>query len=196
MANKQAWLTTRSGIQFFLNSPSESMIHWDDIAESLAKTCRFNGHCRGFYSVAQHSMIVANAMPIESRIYGLLHDAHEAYTGDIISPVKNCIGTVRQSRLDSMQNNIDRQIYSAAKIPPPNEDLKQRIHIADIRALATEWRDIVVSKHDGRPFFKDDEDLRPFDGHIKPLPNWETAKAAFLQDLAQELQHRGIDITA
>ena len=191
MQSKRHWLMTRSGRKFVLNAPSESMVRWDDIGEALAKMCRFNGHCRGFYSVAQHSILVADALYAEYRIYGLLHDAHEAYIGDIISPVKKSIGMSRQSHLDAMQDAIDKCIYAAVKIPPPDETLAQRIRVADMRALATEWRDLI--DHDGQPLFED-EDLRPFKAPIATLSSWQAARALYMKDLGQELRQRGVDV--
>jgi len=64
-----------------------------DIAHSLSNLCRFNGHCRRFYSVAQHSVLVARVVRfldggMVAQRWALLHDAHEAYVGDVIRPIK------------------------------------------------------------------------------------------------------------
>ena len=59
-----------------------------DIAHHLALINRFNGATRVPYSVAQHSIHVAQYVPAEFRLWGLLHDAAEAYVGDIIAPMK------------------------------------------------------------------------------------------------------------
>ncbi len=61
-----------------------------DIAHALSQLCRYTGQTRMFYSVAQHSMLVAEKMPggPEEKLVGLLHDAAEAYTNDLSSPLK------------------------------------------------------------------------------------------------------------
>lgn len=59
-----------------------------DIAHSLAMTCRFNGHTRGHYSVAQHSIVLSRIVPSSLAFYALLHDAAEAYVHDVVRPLK------------------------------------------------------------------------------------------------------------
>lgn len=61
-----------------------------DIAHALSNLCRYNGHVEQFYSVAQHSVLVARGFTrgSELRKWGLLHDASEAYLGDVVAPLK------------------------------------------------------------------------------------------------------------
>lgn len=82
---------THSGLLFDLVNPDYDEVNIEDIVFGLSRQMRFNGHTKFPYSVAQHSMFVAELMPPELAAYGLLHDAHEAYMGDITSPVKSAM---------------------------------------------------------------------------------------------------------
>ena len=86
-----AWIQTYSGIKFRFMNPSPEEIRIEDIAHALSMLCRFNGHCRKFYSVAEHSYLVSILVPDSLALYGLLHDAGEAYLPDICRPQKDFI---------------------------------------------------------------------------------------------------------
>lgn len=83
----EGWISTYTGKQFDWRNPEFDM---EDIVHSLSNLCRFNGHCLRFYSVAEHSVLVsylcehAGGDPMEA----LLHDACEAYVGDVPSPLR------------------------------------------------------------------------------------------------------------
>lgn len=81
-----------SGELININKPTAEMIKLEDIANALSKICRFGGHIPQFYSVAQHSVIVAALAPEDRKFEALMHDAAEAYVGDMIKPLKNIIG--------------------------------------------------------------------------------------------------------
>lgn len=72
-----------------LRYPKSEDIDILDIAYPLANTCRYNGQSKIFYSVAQHSVRVAMALPQPFKLEGLLHDAAEAYTGDLARPLQD-----------------------------------------------------------------------------------------------------------
>jgi 5'-deoxynucleotidase YfbR-like HD superfamily hydrolase len=87
-------IALQSGQYFDFMNPQPEQILIEDIAKALANTCRYNGHCNRFYSVAEHSVHCAQLAIKEGRpnavIYAaLMHDAAEAYIGDMCKPLKN-----------------------------------------------------------------------------------------------------------
>lgn len=82
------WILTHTGRQFWPLAPRAEDVDIEDIAHALSMTCRYNGHCSEFYSVAQHSVLVSLYCPDEHALWGLMHDASEAYLPDVPRPVK------------------------------------------------------------------------------------------------------------
>lgn len=87
------WICTASGKRFFPLCPREEDMDIEDIAAALSRSCRFLGHCREFYSIAEHSLLVATILEWDDRrratqLDGLLHDAAEAYLPDMPRPLK------------------------------------------------------------------------------------------------------------
>lgn len=81
-----------SGCMVNLVNPTIQQIRIDDISHALGNLCRFGGHTSPFYSVAQHSCLVAALAPPHLKLAALLHDASEAYLGDVIKPLKHLLG--------------------------------------------------------------------------------------------------------
>src|SRR5689334_10911717 len=79
-------MTTFSGEPFWPLDPQPEDIRIVDIAHALSLQCRFNGHTKFHYSVAQHSLIMSFNVPLQFALEALLHDAAEAYIGDLIRP--------------------------------------------------------------------------------------------------------------
>jgi uncharacterized protein len=82
------WIQTRSGVAFYPLAPVVVDIHLDDIAHALGNLCRYGGHSRTFYSVAEHSVLLSYAVPEDLKRWALLHDASEAFLIDVPSPIK------------------------------------------------------------------------------------------------------------
>lgn len=90
-AKRGDWLQTYTGRAFWPLDPRPEDVDLLDIAASLARQARYNGHTARFYSVAEHSLLISRAVPAEFALWGLMHDAAEAYLGDVITPVKRLI---------------------------------------------------------------------------------------------------------
>ena len=137
-----AWMQTAGGGVFDLMDPTPEMVDWHDVILSLAKQCRFNGHCRRFCSVAEHSISVADLLPPELRLYGLLHDAHEAYVGDVPAPLKRLLW---RGGFAEIEARIDRAIYARAGLPYPTRSVRAEVRHADVRVLLAERRDLLAT---------------------------------------------------
>lgn len=85
------WMQTASGKQFWPLDPRVDEIDIEDIAHALSMQCRYAGHCLQFYSVAEHCCHISDACSSEHALWGLLHDASEAYLTDVIRPIKSSL---------------------------------------------------------------------------------------------------------
>lgn len=82
------WMQTFTGKAFFPFTCQPEDINIFDIAHSLAMQCRYNGHTERFYSVAEHCVLMSQWVPEKDALWALLHDATEAYVGDMVRPIK------------------------------------------------------------------------------------------------------------
>ena len=128
-------VSTKSGRRVALLNPSPSQIVIGDIAHGLAHQCRFNGQTSKFYSVAQHSVLVASILPRELRLAGLLHDASEAYLGDVVQPLKDLL-----PEYQSIEANFCEVLGARFGVNLQHNDA---IRHADLVVLATERRDLM-----------------------------------------------------
>ncbi len=133
------WMQTYSGKKFSFLDPQPEDVCFDDIIMSLSQTCRFNGHCEGFYSVAQHSMFVSSLVK-ENKLTALLHDAPEAYYGDLSTPFKAALEQKIGSGWRAILNEIDKVVSIALNYEYP---IPENVKDADLVMLATEKRDIM-----------------------------------------------------
>lgn len=85
---KGDWIQTFSGHPYWPMDPRIEDVHVVDIAHALSNLCRYTGHVRTFYSVAEHSVYVSMLVPEEHAFCALLHDAPEAYVNDLARPLK------------------------------------------------------------------------------------------------------------
>jgi len=171
------WIQTYTGVRFDLLVPTPEMVELDDIAHALSMLCRFTGHTKFFYSVAEHSYQVSVLVENYCRRIGLsakdgahaglealLHDASEAYVGDVSRPLKKLLrATLREpphgweldtsrkqaSLYDRIEYGVLRAVMLKFFVEPEfpdsrNEDLIKR---ADIHMLAVEARQLL----DGGP---------------------------------------------
>jgi carbon storage regulator CsrA len=131
------WIQTYTGRAIWPCCPDAKDINAEDIAHALSLKCRFQGHCKYFYSVAQHSVIVSELVPHTYRLHALLHDANEAYLPDVPAPIKDLIQGWRDIE-DVLQSCINEK-FGVLGLP----DAHLYVDDADSIALATERRDLM-----------------------------------------------------
>lgn len=131
----EPWIQTHSRGAFDLLEPTPEQINIDDIGYALSMLCRFNGHTDKFYSVAQHCVHVSYLVPPSFALAGLLHDAAEAYLGDVTKPLKELLPDYQE-----IERNVERVIAQRFGLDYPMYD---EVRAADALALAIEKRDLL-----------------------------------------------------
>lgn len=129
------FILTNSGTDFDLINPNPNSIKIEDIASALSKLCRHTGHTKQFYSVAEHSILVSKIVQPEHALAALLHDATEAYLGDVSSPLKALLPNYKIIE-KKLQAVILKKFTGSEKLP-------DQVKHADLIALATERRDLM-----------------------------------------------------
>jgi 5'-deoxynucleotidase YfbR-like HD superfamily hydrolase len=163
------WIQTYSGRRFCPTNPNPDAIVIQDIAHSLAMQCRFSGHVKKFYSVAQHSVLVSYICDSADALWGLMHDASEAYLVDVPRPLK------RSGKFDAylrFEAEMQRAVCTRFGLPEKEPPSVKR---ADTILLATEARDLMSPLH---PDWTQACDPLPF--KIDPLPP-DKAKDLFMK---------------
>ena len=151
---KWAYMQTYSGLHFYPDDPHPDQISIEDIAVALSREPRFAGHTREFYSVAQHSWEVSNHCA-SNPLWGLLHDAAEAYMKDMPWPVKRLLPEYKVLEWRLMRVITEK---FGLRWPEP-----AKVKEADLTLLATERRDFFgVTKVSG--------DYDPLPYILKPWP--------------------------
>jgi hypothetical protein len=124
------WIQTRYAGRFYFVGTHENYIDLRDIAAALSRLCRYTGHGRKFYSVAEHSYRTSFLVPEVFQFEAIMHDAAEAYLGDVSTPLKVLLPDYRE-----LERDVERSIRKRFRLP---EDHSPEVKAADSRILATE----------------------------------------------------------
>lgn len=162
---------TYTGRKFYPMVPRPEDVDILDIAHSLSQICRFTGHTREFYSVAQHSLIVCDLVPDVFKFTALMHDAPEAYVGDMSKPLKRQLPS-----FVSAENRVWKAI--CGKWPALLLSLPLEVKQADVTALATERRDVLANGYANAWLSVDT--VTPAVFRIQPMPP-KNAERLFLK---------------
>jgi hypothetical protein len=138
-----------------LREPDPSLITVEEVAWGLSRTCRYSGKTPKHYSVAEHSCLVASHLreqgePDEVQLAAVLHDAHEAFVGDVLPCVKALVVGYRR-----IERDLDRAMLTALALPL---DLLEKHHAtvkrADKWALSAEVKCLLKAEWTGVPVYE------------------------------------------
>jgi len=165
------WTQTYSGRAFWPLDPRPEDVCIEDIAHQLAMVCRFGGAVRTFYSVAEHCVRVSLACDAADARWGLLHDASEAYAGDMVRPLKLLMPDYKAA-----ETRIQRAVCTRFGLSAHEPDSVKR---ADSQLLFTEARDLMA-----HPPNKWKQRADPLPERIDPW-TWQKAETRFLARFAE-----------
>jgi 5'-deoxynucleotidase YfbR-like HD superfamily hydrolase len=184
----EPFIQTVSGRRVNPFALAASDIDIDDITQALANQCRFGGHCQHFYSVAQHSCLVTDLVrgqggDATDALWALLHDASEAYLGDLPHPLKHFteFGRLYGEAEETLQQAIVQHFRLPANAPAA-------LRAADRALLATERRALMADTWE----WPELQGVEPASVTIEPWPP-EKAAAEFRRRYIELSSERGHD---
>ena len=135
------WILTAHAHELDLHYTQPTQMVLGDVAHALSQINRFCGHARRPYSVAEHSLLVLDIVEhlfapasVHCRMAALMHDAHEAYIGDLSTPAKHAIG----EGWALLEHRVERALRRAWALHGAAYEYRAAIKQADLIALATE----------------------------------------------------------
>lgn len=163
------WIQTVTGKKFYPLAPYPEDVDIFDISHSLGHQCRFGGHSKMFYSVAEHCVLLSYAVPAPDALWALMHDASEAYVVDVPRPLKYQLAGYRE-----IENRVLLAIAARFRLPMAVAgELPPAVVEGDNRILLTERMALMKLTHHW-----------PSLDNLEPLPveihGWSPNKAASL----------------
>ena len=131
-------MVTVSGALIDLFAPDPDLLSIADIAHGLAYNCRWNGHTQQYWSVAQHCVYMADSAMREDKLTCLMHDAEEAYWGDMIGPLKVKLKELAPEILERMVD-LRKMIFKKFGV----DDINEAVKIRDEELLLWEFNNVV-----------------------------------------------------
>lgn len=160
------FISTYSGAEFYVQECNIEDIPIEDIAHALSLNCRFNGHVKKFYSVAEHSVLVSHLVSPKNALWGLMHDVTEAFVPDVPRPFKELI-----TGFNEFEQSLSVKMARHFGLP---EQMPDDVMYIDKNVVADEARQLFLSPPDWVSFYDS-----VYDGVVEGLPP-EEAEELFL----------------
>lgn len=158
----KAFVQTYTGKPFYPLEPKAEDICLEDIAHALSLLCRFGGHVRRFYSVAEHCVLMSYAVDPENAKWALLHDATEAYVGDVVWPLKEELPEYKLAENEIMSLICDK--YGLPREQP------QQVKEYDRRIVIDERDALMATTQSPWPAL---EGYRPLGVEVRGVSPWQ-----------------------
>jgi uncharacterized protein len=182
------WMLTVTGATVHLRNPQAADISTLDIAHSLSLTNRFTGHTLRPYSVAEHSLLVEEIMsrefgplPPTALLAALVHDSHEAYLGDISTPLKQAMGAWK---LEDVEAPLWYAVQTHFGTGAASRDYASIIKRCDLMALAMERRDLLPEGGPAWPLLHDVQPCTWVNLNQRAGMDWQDWRQAFIDRVA------------
>ncbi|MBX3605333.1 MAG: HD domain-containing protein [Piscinibacter sp.] len=202
------WMLTATGAVFDLFYLGREAISLLDIAHHLAQTNRYNGAAQRPVSVAEHSLMVCDILERahgerrpEVLLAALMHDAHEAYTGDMTQPLKRAFREYANDAWDRFERRVQHQVLRHFDLLEPFKTNEQAIHWADMTALATERAQVMAQGGPPWEVEATHQAVTWIDMQAQARFAWDDWRQAFIDrygelNFARQLRAGGIGATA
>lgn len=169
-----SYIQTYTGQKFYPFDPKIESISIIDIAHCLSNICRYAGHTKHFYSVAEHCVVMSELFPSFAKI-ALLHDAAEAYFGDLPRPIKEAIPEFKH-----YEHKLLAMIFKKFKMEFSGIELSI-IEKMDVSLLAHEKHHPFLMKHENKISWGEIDSIQISEYHEFECWNPQEAEYKFLE---------------
>lgn len=191
------WMLTASGRRIWPADIRPGDLHLEDIASALDQIRRFGGHTvvRGGWSVVQHSVLVANNVPDELQLVALLHDATEAYLGDVPRPLKRALPDYKLLERRAWAAVVER--WDLSWWLGEDLGLPPEVKLADRRALQAERLQLMAPPLEPLPWLEDHDGIEPLATNLlkmvqSGLKNPDLWRRVWLSRVRGALERHGV----
>lgn len=196
LGRKGDFIGVYNGKKFWPLSPNKEDVDIIGVAHALSQVCRFNGHTRFIWSIAQHSLLVEKIISeyteykdnYRVRLIGLLHDASEAYISDLLRPFKKEI-----KEYGKIEAAVENCILTFCNITDVTDKEWEIVKKADDTALMVEAK-VLMNPDEYWTIFKLwQEGFEKYEKDIQYIPNL-MVKGRFLMSVGKLVEGMGVTL--